>query len=281
MAAATSHAAAWEGWGAEQRCSGIGRCVTAQINLQPGALVLRESPWAAVLRASLRGRRCDYSFAGGSLQRCAESGLWFASRAEQHRAQNEFYDCERRAQEALKKSGKHIGDLPLSLHLVARIVWRSVGKDGGGSSIPWLGMEDHWFEIKDQHAELRRQAEYCAEVVHSGLPAGVIPPDVQSLARLLAVVSVNAMRVVDDDMVDLGLGFYLRGSAFKQSKKPNCTLRFIGTELVISAREHVRKGQGLTIAFTDLPAPGVAQPCSLSEISAGIASAPFDLDTLD
>lgn len=223
---------AWAaGWASAERRAGRGRCAVAQIDLAPGAVVLREVAWTAVLRHSeLRGR-CAYSFVqADTLLRCPVTQLRFASRKERRQAKDEFYICELRASKALADggTGRSLRDLSPAVQLAARMLWRA-SAEGAECQIPWVELEDHWFTLSEsRRTELSQVAQLCCQVVQAGMQEGTAPPDVRSTARLLAVISVNAYPIMDEEQREIGLGMFLRGSVFNHDEEPNCVHSFSG-----------------------------------------------------
>eukprot|EP00928_Gymnodinium_smaydae_P038888 TRINITY_DN26708_c0_g2_i1.p1 TRINITY_DN26708_c0_g2~~TRINITY_DN26708_c0_g2_i1.p1 ORF type:complete len:542 (-),score=70.85 TRINITY_DN26708_c0_g2_i1:4-1581(-) len=242
------------GWGREERLTGIGRRVIADIDLKPGDLVLRETPWAAVLLSPGNDMRCDWCFeAGDNLLRCPTTGLRFQSQKQQQRANSEYYACECRASKALATRGKAMGDLSPALRLAARALWRASSRKDADGAIPWMGLEDHWFSLAEaRRAELKAMGQGCSGIVGCGLPKEAPAADPLVLARLLAIIAVNAISITDEELRDVGLGLYLAASAFNHGEEPNCTHSFEGRELVIRAKQPIRKGQELTITYSEL-----------------------------
>lgn len=247
--------AAAAGWGREERRQQRGRCVIADIPLQGGEVVLREAPWAAVLAKAEAASRCDYSFVGGDeLLRCPTTGLKFRSQQERQRARAEYYQCERLAREQLSQAGRDLSDLPSTVRLALRVLWRAANSQGADGGIPWLGMEDHWHQLEEKRqSELRCMGELCVGTLRHGLSEQAAHvPDALSVARLLAAISVNAICITDEELHDIGLGFYLRASAFNHSEEPNCVQSFEGRELVVRARVPIKRGDELTITYAEL-----------------------------
>jgi len=249
-----------DGWGKQQRTS-AGRRIVADLGLKGSEVTLREEPWAAVLAAGELGQRCDWSFAaatadgggGAELLRCPATGLRFASTKDRQRAKAEYLAFEARACEAMP-SGRRFSDLPASLRLAARALWRGACDQGIDGPIPWLGLEDHWHSLSEsRRGEFMGMGELCAGVVRRGLGEGALhPPDALGAARLLAVIAVNAICITNEEFREIGLGLYLHASAFNHSEEPNCSQSFDGRDLVVRARTAVKKGEELTITYAEL-----------------------------
>jgi len=189
------------------------------------------------------------------LFRCSATGNYFAGKKERMKAQGEYLACETRACAALAASGRSFAELPPSIRLCSRALWRGACGEGSDGSIPWLGLEDHWHSLPEaRRGELRGMGELVASLVAQGLPKerGVRAPDAMAAARLLAVIAVNAMIVTDEEYREVGLALYINASAFNHSEEPNCSQSFEGRDLVVRARGRVQKGVELTITYSEL-----------------------------
>merc|ERR1719161_909126 len=168
----------------EEERPGRGRCALASCLAQPGTVVLRERPWATVLSKEQRSLRCDYELENLSgLLKCPVTATCFKSKHEQKRAWLEYYQYEHRACKALKAAGRSFPDLPITLRLAARVLWRGASD----RSSPWVSLQQHWDLLSEERqTELRAMGDLCSSVVQKGLPEGSSAPDPLHAAQLLA-----------------------------------------------------------------------------------------------
>eukprot|EP00929_Paragymnodinium_shiwhaense_P100978 TRINITY_DN63701_c0_g1_i1.p1 TRINITY_DN63701_c0_g1~~TRINITY_DN63701_c0_g1_i1.p1 ORF type:complete len:620 (+),score=141.30 TRINITY_DN63701_c0_g1_i1:131-1861(+) len=263
-----------------------GRGLVADKGLPAGSTVFAEDPWALALLSKEQGRRCDYSLrepyyegSNRQLQRCRATGCAYLSKELQRKAWREYYQCEHRACSSTASPAPAPGSqqdllasLPVAARLALRTLWRdAAGADeagGGQKRRPWSSLQDHWEDLDAEQEGLRlAQARQLLPILRRGLgesdamtvhcsPTGKVEDgdeaDMVTVAKLMALIDINAMVVTDEEQRGIAVALYPTGAYFNHDDSPNCVHSFVGRRLLVRTLRPVAPGEELTIAYVEL-----------------------------
>eukprot|EP00057_Strongylocentrotus_purpuratus_P016803 XP_011671277.1 PREDICTED: histone-lysine N-methyltransferase SMYD3-like [Strongylocentrotus purpuratus] len=126
---------------------------------------------------------------------------------------------------------------------------------------------DHLESHHDKLSDTRRDEFETLLIVlkHIYNWAGDVLPEPSSLLKIFGATLCNGFSIMDDDLIGIADGIYLRASMLNHSCDPNCVVVFDGRKLQLRAIKDVREGEECTISYVDVSEPAKERQAELKE----------------
>ncbi|RMX65130.1 hypothetical protein DD238_007585 [Peronospora effusa] len=224
-----------------------GRRVEASIDLSPGDLVLRVSPYAAVLLPELWGSHCHKCFDSKiRLSRCSRcQTAFYCSTTCQLKDWQENHRRECQNLKQLAQLGLR-SDQVMDVVLVGRVLRRNNGETLESTKLVWYtqDMEDHELMLL---AALAQKLEFVNRELFT----------MDEIVRMLSRFCNNNFSICDELLLELGAGCYLLGAMINHSCNPNCIVTFVPKtlDMEIRAMKPIKSGEEITQTYVDIALP--------------------------
>ncbi|CAI2185125.1 7862_t:CDS:10 [Funneliformis geosporum] len=222
-----------------------GRGLFALQNISPGALVIEDIPYAAVVDDSNFFTTCSNCFTkGGKLSCCSACKLVHYCSQECQR--NDWSNHQHECKVFVKVQRKP----PTSIRLLCRILMRRMSEPASFKEIENLQSNKHLFK--------KEQIETFAQI--SMVVRDCVPKDAllsaSEMIELFCRFTENSFSILDGEMIPNGVAVYPNVSLINHSCRPNCIIIFEKSKMIVRCIEPIVIGQEITINYTDLSQSG-------------------------
>jgi len=259
----------------ESREKSINDTVIENPKYKAGDILVQSKPFAFIIQASHRSLICEQCWcplAGGGLAWCEECGLvrYCGEVCKMKGWEEHKLECTMIGQEGA--GGRVLND---QLRLVTRI-WlkirsgRNMGEISDNLVRTWDDLVDHAEEMLEEKEELLN----CQYNLLGAVIKKQMMPDKKTFVSIYGKMLINSFSLRSDRKSSVeclhnllfstkfsqssrgsfspepfGIGIYLLGSVFNHSCIPNCTVGFLGKDLVVTATKDIPDGELAKTAF--------------------------------
>ncbi|CAG8608811.1 15820_t:CDS:10 [Funneliformis caledonium] len=222
-----------------------GRGLFALQNISPGALVMEDIPYSAVVDDANFFTTCSHCFMkGGKLSCCSACKLihYCSKECQSNDWSNHQHECKVFVKVQRKP--------PTSIRLLCRILMRRMSDPASFKEIENLQSNRHLFK--------QEQIETFAQI--SMVIRDCVPKDAllsaSELIELFCRFTENSFSILDGEMIPNGVAVYPNASLINHSCRPNCIIVFEKSKMMVRCIEPIVIGQEITINYTDLSQSG-------------------------
>ncbi|KNC87053.1 hypothetical protein, variant [Sphaeroforma arctica JP610] len=228
-----------------------GRYIRAKLPLTRGTLVLKSDPFAYTVTNKQKALRCSACLkASEGLRGCGRcKKLYFCNSQCQRRA----WPRHKQECKAICASQKVALD---AMSIVCHAVWRAAAdkKTLFDSDFGVLQSNRRLQSTDDDVAQAPTAMLIRTYLESSGIEASQIP-SIGDAMNALSVIKTNSFTILDDEMMECGVGIYPLASNFNHSCDPNVVITFNGFELQARLIRNVHTGDEMTISYIDNAKP--------------------------
>ncbi|RIA92052.1 hypothetical protein C1645_765986 [Glomus cerebriforme] len=222
-----------------------GRGIFALQNISPGALVMEDIPYAAVVDDLNLSTICSNCFMKSGKLLCC-SACKFVYYCSKDCQRNDWSNHQHECKIFVKVQRKP----PTSVRLLCRILMRRMSDPTSFKEIENLQSNRNLF--KQSQIETFAQLSY---VIRECIPKdALLPPS--DMIELFCRFTENSFSILDGEMIPNGVAVYPNVSLINHSCRPNCIVTFEKSKMMIRCIESIMKDQEITINYTDLSQPG-------------------------
>ncbi|XP_030853823.1 histone-lysine N-methyltransferase SMYD3-like [Strongylocentrotus purpuratus] len=243
-----------------------GRSLVFTSEFARGHCILEDLPYAYTLHDNKKGLFCDFCLKQCStLKKCTRCN--YVSYCNKSCQQEDWARCHKQDCKTLKRLHPMPYPYLVQLHYHIFQKQRRSPPCTQDDEDCFPTIIDHLESHHDKLSDTRRDEFETLLIVlkHIYNWAGDVLPEPSSLLKIFGATLCNGFSIMDDDLIGIADGIYLRASMLNHSCDPNCVVVFDGRKLQLRAIKDVREGEECTISYVDVSEPAKERQAELKE----------------
>ncbi|XP_011670741.1 histone-lysine N-methyltransferase SMYD3-like [Strongylocentrotus purpuratus] len=240
-----------------------GRSLVFTSKFARGQCILEELPYAYTLHDDKRGLYCDFCLTKCStLKKCTRcNDVSYCNKSCQR---GDWARCHKQDCKTLKR----IHPLPYShvVQLLSHIIHKQK------RSPPCTQDDEDCFpttvdQLESHHEKLSdtRRKDFETLLFSLKYYEDDVLPEPSTLLKMFGATICNYFSIMDNDLIGIAVGIYLRASMLNHSCDPNCAWVSDGRKLRIRTIKDVKEGEECTITYVDIMDPTKKRQADLKE----------------